>query len=149
MGEKSISNYYCWTLAISRSNRVCTCTCSRWFFHFLWQNGWPERGTSSRSTSTRKRASSKLPLQCVKWISKPIVVTIWCRQGREIAGWHVVVQTLLDLQREDMRNFLGMWITGLTNHKRSNIVNHAKSEQHTACMGHMWADSTRVQNKPA
>ena len=47
-----------------------------------------------------------------------------------------------------MRNFLGMWVSGSMNHKSTNIVDHGKSEQHTACMAHMRADSARIQNKP-
>ncbi len=48
-----------------------------------------------------------------------------------------------------MRNFSGVWVTGSTNHKSSNIVDHGNSTQHTACMAHMRAASARAQNKPA
>ena len=31
-----------------------------------------------------------------------------------------------------MRNFVPAWLIGSTNHKTSNVLDHAKSEQHTA-----------------
>ena len=37
-------------------------------------------------------------------------------------------------------------MSGSTNHKSSNIVNHDKSEQQTVCMAHMCANSTKAQH---
>ena len=47
-----------------------------------------------------------------------------------------------------MRNFAGVWVSGSTNHKSSNILDHGKSEQYAACMAHMRGDSARVQHRP-
>ena len=39
-----------------------------------------------------------------------------------------------------------MWVTGSTNHKSSNIVNHNKSEQCTVQMAHMSVNSAKAQH---
>ena len=41
-----------------------------------------------------------------------------------------------------------MWVTGLTNHKSSNITNHDNSEQHIACMVYIRTDGAKARNKP-
>ena len=41
-----------------------------------------------------------------------------------------------------------MSLSASTNHKSSNIVDHGKSEQHTACMAYMRSDSTKARNEP-
>ena len=47
-----------------------------------------------------------------------------------------------------MRNFSAAWVTGSTNHRTSNILDHAKSEQHTASMAHMQANRAKAQCRP-
>ena len=47
-----------------------------------------------------------------------------------------------------MRNFSAAWVTGSTNHRASNILDHAKSEQHTASMAYMRANHAKAQGKP-
>ena len=47
-----------------------------------------------------------------------------------------------------MKHFSRAWITGLSNQKTSNIVDHAKSDQHKAAMARFKADQAQSQNKP-
>ena len=77
-------------------------------------------------------------LRCDKDKSdKSLVATLWCELFR---------------QHEDrirsMRNFSAAWVTGSTNHRASNILDHAKSEQHTASMAYMRANHAKAQGKP-
>jgi len=45
-----------------------------------------------------------------------------------------------------MKNFSKAWITGSSNQKTSNIVNHATSEQHRAAMVRVRADVVFMNN---
>ena len=47
-----------------------------------------------------------------------------------------------------MKHFSRAWITGLSNQKTSNIVDHTKSDQHKAAMARFKVDQARSQNKP-
>jgi hypothetical protein len=47
-----------------------------------------------------------------------------------------------------MRNFSAAWIAGSTNHKTSNIVDHAKSEQHVSSMVYMRIAQAKANNEP-
>ena len=40
------------------------------------------------------------------------------------------------------------WITGSTNHKTSNILDHARSEQHKASMACMRTAHAKARNEP-
>ena len=40
-----------------------------------------------------------------------------------------------------MRNYSGAWISGSTNHKTSNVIDHSKSNQHIFSMARFEADS--------
>ena len=46
------------------------------------------------------------------------------------------------------RNFSTVWVTGSTNHKSSNFVDHGKREQHIACMAYMRAGSAKARDEP-
>ena len=47
-----------------------------------------------------------------------------------------------------MKNFSKAWITGSSNQKTSNIVDHATSEQHRAAMVRVRTDAARASNQP-
>ena len=47
-----------------------------------------------------------------------------------------------------MKNFSGAWIAGSSNHKTSNIVDHATSEQHKAAMICVRAEAAKTANQP-
>ena len=67
---------------------------------------------------------------------KTVVEVLWCEACRKyedgITG---------------MKNFSKAWITGSSNQKTSNIVDHATSEQHRAAMVRVRADAARVSNQ--
>ena len=47
-----------------------------------------------------------------------------------------------------MRNFSTAWLTGSTNHRTSNVLDHAKSEQHVASMARMQEECAKAQDMP-
>ena len=47
-----------------------------------------------------------------------------------------------------MKHFSHAWITGSSNQKTSNIVDHTNSDQHKAAMARFKADQAQSQNKP-
>ena len=68
---------------------------------------------------------------------KSVVSTLWCVVCREyenrICGY---------------RNFSRTWIDGSSNHKTSNIVDHAKSDPHKAAMGYFRRGQAKSRNEP-
>ena len=66
-----------------------------------------------------------------------LVSTLWCKVCRDyetkIAG---------------MRNYSCAWIEGSCNHRTSNIVDHAKSDQHKAAMNNMHKAMAKARNEP-
>ena len=49
---------------------------------------------------------------------------------------------------QSIRNFFATWVTGTTNHRASNIVDHAKSEQQAASVAYIRSNHTKAQGKP-
>lgn len=47
-----------------------------------------------------------------------------------------------------MRNYSGTWVAGSINHKTSNIIDHARSDQHSSSVARFEADSAKAQGKP-
>jgi len=47
-----------------------------------------------------------------------------------------------------MKNFSRAWIEGSTNHKTSNIVDHANSDQHRAAKVRTRAEAAKATNQP-
>jgi len=50
-------------------------------------------------------------------------------------------------QIDSLKNFSRAWIEGSTNHKTSNIVDHATSEQHKAAMARL-TEGHEARNYP-
>lgn len=69
-------------------------------------------------------------LQCDKDTSDYTVTVLWCEVCRKYSD-----------QIRTMRNFSSAWVNGSANQRNSNIVDHAKSEQHAAAMARMRADA--------
>lgn len=69
--------------------------------------------------------------------NREVVDLLWCdacrKHERSIVG---------------MKNFSGAWIAGSSNHKTSNIVDHATSEQHKAVMICVRAEAAKTANQP-
>ena len=47
-----------------------------------------------------------------------------------------------------MRNYSKAWINGSTNHRTSNIIDHANSEQHRAAINMLHRDEAKASNQP-
>ena len=65
-------------------------------------------------------------LQCDKDNTDYTVTLLWCEVCRKYKD-----------QIRTMRNFSSAWVNGSANQRNSNIVDHAKSEQHAAAMARM------------
>ena len=68
---------------------------------------------------------------------KMIVETLWC----EVCTKHENVIT-------GMKNISKAWISGLSNQKTSNVVDHTTGKQHCAAMVRVRADVARASNQP-
>ena len=68
---------------------------------------------------------------------KTIVEVLWCEACRKheerITG---------------MKNFSRVWITGSSNQKTSNVVDHATSEQHRVAMARVRTEAAKALNQP-
>ena len=65
------------------------------------------------------------------------VSTLWwdvCRRHKE--------------KLQGMRNYTDIWVSGSTNHKTSNIADHASSDQHLAAVQHLDIERKRAQGIP-
>lgn len=69
-------------------------------------------------------------LQCDKDTTDYTVTLLWCEVCRKYSE-----------QIRTMRNFSSAWVNGSANQRNSNIVDHAKSEQHAAAMARMRAEA--------
>lgn len=69
-------------------------------------------------------------LQCDKDATDHTVTLLWCEVCRKYSD-----------RIRTMRNFSTAWVNGSANQRNSNIVDHAKSEQHAAAMACMRADT--------
>lgn len=77
-------------------------------------------------------------LQCTKDpIDRTIVSTLFCRVCRQYES-----------KIESMRNYSAAWVRGSLNHKTSNILDHTRSEQHTASMSYQRIATAKASNQP-
>ena len=82
------------------------------------------------SVATFKQTSYEKEYQSLSWLrcstdeqDPSLVDTLSC-----------AVCTRFEANIRGLKNFSGAWISGSNNHRTSNIVDHAKSEQHKASM---------------
>ena len=68
---------------------------------------------------------------------KSLVSTLWCEVCRRYKD-----------KIQGMRNYSGAWVPGSTNHKTSNLVDHATSEQHTSSMQRLGSDRKKAVGCP-
>ncbi len=89
-----------------------------------------------RSGSSNKRKSTALYCGCVVQ-SKTSLDTLWCETCRtfedKICG---------------TKNFSAVWIKGSTNQKLSNVLDHAKSDQHKRSMSVMRIQQAKATKAP-
>ena len=68
---------------------------------------------------------------------KTLVSMLWC-----------VVCRQYEMRINGLKNFSRAWIDGSSNHKTSNITDHAKSEPHKAAMIQFCKDQAKSRNEP-
>ena len=75
-------------------------------------------------------------LQCTKdSTDRSMVSTLFCEVCRQY-----------ERKIECMRNYSAAWVKGSLNHQTSNILDHAKSEQHTASMAYLRTATAKASN---
>lgn len=67
---------------------------------------------------------------------KSLVSTLWCEICQRYEN-----------RLKGMRNYSGAWISGSTNNKTSNVIDHSKSDQHTFSMARFETDRAKAQRK--
>ena len=60
--------------------------------------------------------------------------------------WYVVCRKY-EKRIISLRNYSDAWVKGSTNHKTSNIVDHARSDCHVSAMSHMRTDVSKANNE--
>ena len=81
---------------------------------------------------------SLLWLRCNKdGTNRSVVETLWCDVCRRFED-----------RIRGMCNFSPAWLAGSTNHKTSNVLDHAKSEQHVASMARLQEQHARARDLP-
>ena len=68
---------------------------------------------------------------------KSLVATLWCEVCRKY-----------ERRIDSKKNFSRAWIDGSTNHKTSNVVDHASSEQHKAAMALLCREQAKNASEP-
>ena len=82
--------------------------------------------------------------QALSWLccdvdegDKSLVGLLWCSVCRRF-----------EERIRGVKNFSNVWITGSTNHKSSNVLDHARSEQHKAAMGRLRVEQATAAKAP-
>ena len=110
----------------------------------LWVSPMAKRSGLSATTAPSKKGKRQVTIATFqKWqtqFEREHATLSWLRCDRDSRDKSLVDCLWCDVCRkhEDrivgMKNFSRAWITGSSNHKNSNIVDHATSEQHRAAM---------------
>ena len=115
-------------------------------------------GSGCSSSSSSKRAKRQVTVATFeKWRreqDREHNTLVWLCCDRDRAD-RLLVSTLwckVCTDHEDrivgMRNFSGVWLAGTSNHRVSNIADHARSEQHQAVINCMHTALAKAHNEP-
>jgi len=98
----------------------------------------------SKETFIKWQRLHEREFQAMSWLrcsmdhsDKSLVSTLWCEVCRKY-----------ERRIESKKNFSRAWITGSTNHKTSNVTDHASSEQHKAAMALLRREQAKNASKP-
>ena len=98
----------------------------------------------SKETFQKWQRTYEKEYQSMTWLhaevdkrDKTLVSTLWCVVCREY-----------EARISGHKNFSRVWIDGSSNHKTSNITDHANSEPHKAAMMYFRKDQARSRNEP-
>ena len=98
----------------------------------------------SRNTFDKWKRVYEKEYQAVTWLrcsmdstDNSVVSTLWCAVCKQYES-----------RIEGLKNFSRAWIVGSTNHKTSNIIDHATSDQHKAAMARLNEERARSAKLP-
>ena len=98
----------------------------------------------SRETFFKSKRTFEKDHQSMSWLrctldekAPRLVETLWCDVCRRLKD------TICSV-----KNFSKAWIEGSTNHKTSNIVEHARSDQHKGAMMRLRQEQARKRQEP-
>ena len=80
---------------------------------------------------------------------------LWLHCDKDVANWSLLATLYCEVCRrfedrvQGMRNFSSAWLTGSTNHKTSNVLDHTKSKQHTTFMACFQEECVKSKGKHA
>ena len=100
---------------------------------------------SSGSEVTQKRAKRQV-ISTRRELNKEHRCLEWLECDRD-EHWCDVCRRYKE-KLQGMRNYTGIWVSGSTNHKTSNIADHASSDQHLAVMQRLDMERKRAQGIP-
>ena len=96
------------------------------------------------STFEKWRRQLNREHRCLEWLKcdreerdRNLLSTLWC----DVCRCHKE-------KLQEMRNYTGVWVSGSTNHKTSNFVDHAYSDQHLAALQRLDIERKRAQGIP-
>ncbi len=101
---------------------------------------------SSGSEVTQKRAKRQVKYSTRRELNKEHRCLEWLECDRD-EHWCDVCRRYKE-KLQGMRNYTGIWVSGSTNHKTSNIADHASSDQHLAVMQRLDMERKRAQGIP-
>ena len=85
-----------------------------------------------------KNHQSLMWLKCdVDTPNKDYIAVLWCSICREYKS-----------KICSMKNYSQAWITGSGNHRASNLLDHARSDQHVTAMSHLHTAQAMAQQEP-
>lgn len=98
----------------------------------------------SKETFNKWKKLYELKYQTATWLrcttdsqDKSLVSTLWCETCRKY-----------EKRIDSLKNFSRAWIDGSTNHKTSNIMDHASSDQHKMAMMRLCEDRAKNSGEP-
>ena len=96
----------------------------------------------SVSTFKRWQRSFDSEYQTLTWLkcdkeNQNRVSVLWCSACREYSS-----------KICSMKNYSRAWVTGSTNQRTSNVLDHVASDQHKAAMSHLRTAQAKASNEP-
>ena len=111
-----------------------------------------------KTPASEKKAKRQVGMStCEKWqreFDREYQSLLWLRCDKDEANRSLVATLYCKVCRQfedrirGMCNFSSAWVTGTTNHRTSNVLDHAKSDQHIASMSRLREERAKAQNAP-
>ena len=108
---------------------------------------------ASTSQDSAKKAKRQVSVLTYKWQTNneqeyQMLSWLWCdvdERDKSLVGllWCAVCRRFEE-RISGVMNFLNVWITGSSNHKCSNVLDHARSNKHKAAMTRLHLEQSRA-----